>query len=79
MNGLALTTKLLESLGLNRDSFALFFAKWCAFVVALAAMGADVTRVGIPASWAPYIALLALFISVSAAQHRTSDLPGASR
>jgi len=72
-----MTTALFSTLGLTRDSFWLFLAKWSAFVVALAAMGGEVTKVGIPATWAPYIAGIALFISVSSAQHRTSDLPGA--
>ncbi len=72
------TTKILDSLGLTRDSFALFVSKWCAFILALAAMGTDITKVGIPEHYAPYIAGIALFISVSSAQHRTSDLPGAN-
>lgn len=73
------TTRFFDNLGLTRDSVALFWAKWCAFVIALAAMGTDISKVGIPESWAPYIAGIALFISVSSAQHRTSDLPGDSK
>lgn len=64
------------SVGLTRDSLTLFIAKWSAFIVALAPMGMDVTKYGIPASWVPYIQCAALFISVSSAQHRTSSLPG---
>src|SRR5574337_502483 len=33
---MAWTTKLFETFGWNRDSLALFWAKWCAFVLALA-------------------------------------------
>jgi hypothetical protein len=73
---IAWTTKVFELLGINRDSIALFWMKWCAFVVALAALRGDIVKVGIPASWEPYIALAAMFIGISAAQHRTSDLPG---
>ena len=70
------TTQLWSALGLNRDSLTLFWLKWAALITALAPMGMDVTKYGIPATWVPYIQLAALFISVSAAQHRTSDLPG---
>lgn len=76
---MTMMTKFWEALGLSRDSFALFWAKWCGFVLALAAMGGDVTKVGIPAKYAPYLALAAMFISVSAAQHRTSELEGAPK
>jgi hypothetical protein len=70
------TTTILDRLGLNRDSLSLFWAKWFTFVLALAPMGADVTKYGIPARWVPFIQFAALFISVSCAQHRRSDLPG---
>lgn len=73
------TTQIWEALGLNRDSIALFWTKWIAFVLALAPMGMDVTKYGIPAKWVPFIQLAALFISVSSAQHRTSDLDPASQ
>ncbi len=72
----AFTTQIFQSLGVNRDSVALFWTKWIAFICALAPMGTDVTKYGIPAKFVPFIQLIALFISVSAAQHRTSDLPG---
>lgn len=71
------TTRIIEALGLNRDSIALFWTKWCAFIVGLAALGDQVTKLGIPHAWEPYIALFAFWVSISAAQHRTSDLPGA--
>lgn len=73
---MVLTTKIFDAIGLTRDSIALFWTKWCAFIVALAAMGTNITAVGIPEKYAPIIAGLALFISVSSAQHRTSELPG---
>ncbi len=76
---MVLTTRLFDWLGLTRDSATLFWTKWCAFLVALAAMGDQIQKLGIPASWQPYIALAAMFVSVSAAQHRTSDLPGGAR
>jgi len=71
------TSNVLAMFGVTRDSLALFWAKWVAFIVALAPMGVDVTKYGIPAKLVPFIQLAALFISVSSAQHRTSDLPGA--
>lgn len=70
------TTSILQACGLTRDSLMLFWAKWVAFLVALAPMGMDVTKYGIPAHWVPYLQLAALFVSVSSAQHRTSGLPG---
>lgn len=73
----AWTTNLLSWLNVSRDDLSLWVAKWAAFVVALAPMGADVTKFGIPAKWVPYIQLVAVFVSVSSAQHRTSALPGA--
>lgn len=73
---MVLTTKIFDYFGLTRDSISLFWTKWIAFITALASMGADITKVGIPSRFAPYIACAALFIAVSSAQHRTSDLPG---
>lgn len=69
-------TAFWGALGLTRDSVALFYAKWVAFLCALAPLGMDVTKYGLPARWVPYLQLAALFVSVSSAQHRTSDLPG---
>ncbi len=71
-----MTTALWSAFNLNRDSLGLFWSKWIAFALALAALGTDITKVGLPASWAPYLALIAMFIGASAAQHRTSPLEG---
>lgn len=75
---MVLTTKFFDWLGLTRDSISLFWTKWLAFITALAGIS-DITKFGIPARFGPYIAGAALFIAVSSAQHRTSELPGAGK
>lgn len=77
---MTVTTTVLDRFNITRDSVGLFWSKWVGFAMAaipaLAALGVDIERYGIPRSWAPYIGLASLFITVSSAQHRTSELPG---
>jgi hypothetical protein len=75
------TTQIFKFLGLTRDSLALFFLKWVgvfsAVILQLAPMKEEIVNLGLPVEWVPYIQLVALFVSVSASQHRTSGLAGA--
>lgn len=73
------TTKIWEAFGLNRDSLALAWAKWAALCTLLISSGVDLQAHGFPGWLVHAIQATSLIVTISAAQHRTSDLPGGAQ
>ncbi len=67
-------TLFLGSMGLTRDGWTLWLSKWASVVLGLAAMGDQISRFGIPASWEPKIALAAFIIGIISANHQETKL-----
>lgn len=67
-------TVTMRAFGLTRDGWTLYLTKWASVITGLAAMGGGVTRLGIPGSWVPYIALVAFIVGIISANHQSSGL-----